>query len=423
MKKRRQIEGIGISILLITFIIASCSCRDEGNDDDPIVNQKGNPIDTPLLPPVETNPPNTNYQPAFEGQSRVGGTETETQYSVGVFAQGLDNPWGMTNLPDGRIILTEKAGVLRIIDQNGNVSQAIGGLPSVNSSGQGGLLDIAVDPDFNSNRMLYWTFSQNGSNGTATAVAKGKLSNDESQVLNAQVIYTALPEFNGTNHYGSRLVWDASNNLFVSTGERSSASIRDKAQDLGAALGKILHIDTNGNHIPGDPFVGQAIALDEIYSYGHRNPQGMDIHPTTGDLWVVEHGPRGGDEVNLIEAGKNYGWPVISYGIEYGGSPIGAGLTQQSGMEQPIYYWDPSIAPCGATFYSGNLIPEWRNNLFVTALAGQHLVRLVIKDDQVWGEERLLEGVSRFRDVLEGADGALYVIESGGNAKMHRIGL
>ncbi|MAY83850.1 MAG: glucose dehydrogenase [Flavobacteriales bacterium] len=418
----KKIKTLSLSTLVIGCLVAACACRDEGNDE-PIVQEDGNPIDTPLLPPVETNPPNTNYQPAFEGQTRVGGVETQTQISITEFASGLNNPWGMANLPDGRIIVTEKGGNFKIVDQSGNLSAAIGGLPAVNSSGQGGLLDVAVHPDFNNNRLLYWTFSQNGSGGTATAVAKGQLSNDESQILNAQVIFTALPEFNGSNHYGSRIVWDANDNLFISTGERSSASIRDEAQELDAALGKILHIDTNGNAVAGNPFIVQANALDEIYSYGHRNPQGMDRHPVTGELWAVEHGPRGGDEVNLIEAGKNYGWPVITYGIEYGGSPVGAGITQQSGMEQPIYYWDPSIAPCGASFYSGSLISEWTNNFFVTALAGQHLIRLVIQGNRVVGEERLLEGVSRFRDVLEGTDGALYVIESGSNAKMHRIGI
>ena len=241
----------------------------------------------------------------------------------------------------------------------------------------------------------------NGSNGTVTRVAKGQLSTNESRVVNIQVIYTALPHFNGTAHYGSRIVWDANDNLYISTGERSSASIRAEAQELDAALGKILRIDTNGNAVSGNPFIGQANALDAIYSYGHRNPQGMDIHPQTGELWAIEHGPLGGDEVNLIEAGKNYGWPVIGYGLEYNGAPVGAGITQQVGMEQPVYYWDPSIAPCGATFYSGSLISEWRNNLFVTALAGQHLIRLVIQGNRVVGEERLLEVYLAFEMCLK----------------------
>ncbi len=403
-------------ILTLSFTglgMLTTACNDQRMPDD-------DPIEDPL-PPVETNAPNTSYQPAFEGQTRISGVETETEYEISEFATGLNNPWGMANLLDGRIIVTEKGGTLRIISQSGTVSNAITGLPAVNSSGQGGLLDVAVDPDFTSNSMLYWTFSQNGSNGTATAVAKGKLSEDETEILNPEVIHTALPEFNGTGHYGSRIVWDADGHLFVSTGDRSSASIRGEAQSLEAALGKVLHITTDGDPVPGNPFVGQSGALPEIYSYGHRNVQGLAIHPTTGDLWEVELGPRGGDEVNLIVAGKNYGWPIITYGIEYSGSAIGQGITQQEGMEQPVYYWDPVVSPSGITFYSGSLITEWRDNLFLAALSGQHVVRLVIKDNKVVGEERLLEGVSRFRDVLEGTDGALYALTDGSNGRIYRL--
>ena len=312
--KKQSIKNIGTGILIITFLISACSCREE-DDDNPIGNNPSpTPQDTTQLPPVETQPPNSNYFPAFQGQTRAPGVETQTQISVNLFAQGLNNPWGMANLPDGRIILTEKRGNFRIVDQGGSLSPIIDGLPTVNSSGQGGLLDVAVHPNFNANRLLYWTYSHNGSNGTVTRVAKGQLSTNESRVVNIQVIYTALPHFNGTAHYGSRIVWDANDNLYISTGERSSASIRAEAQELDAALGKILRIDTNGNAVSGNPFIGQANALDAIYSYGHRNPQGMDIHPQTGELWAIEHGPLGGDEVNLIEAGKNYGWPVIGYG-------------------------------------------------------------------------------------------------------------
>ncbi len=403
-------------ILTLSFTglgMLTTGCNDQRMPDD-------DPIEDPL-PPVETNAPNTSYQPAFEGQTRISGVETETEYEISEFATGLNNPWGMANLLDGRIIVTEKGGTLRIISQSGTVSNAITGLPAVNSSGQGGLLDVAVDPDFTSNSMLYWTFSQNGTNGTATAVAKGKLSEDEIEILNPEVIHTALPEFNGTGHYGSRIVWDADGHLYVSTGDRSSASIRGEAQSLDAALGKVLHITTNGDPVPGNPFVGQSGALPEIYSYGHRNVQGLAIHPSTGDLWEVELGPRGGDEVNLIVAGKNYGWPIITYGIEYSGSAIGQGITQQEGMEQPVYYWDPVVSPSGITFYSGSLITEWRDNLFLAALSGQHVVRLVIKDNKVVGEERLLEGVSRFRDVLEGTDGALYALTDGSNGRIYRL--
>ncbi len=411
-------------LMIISLFISVMACKTDDEAEmqtvEQVVEQEQETYD---LPPVETREPNTTYTPAFAGQTRAPGVETQTQFTTTTFASGLNSPWGMANLPNGKIIVSEKGGTLRIVDQSGTVGNAIGGLLAVNTFGQGGLLDIAVDPNFSTNRMLYWTFARNYQSGTATAVGKGRLSEDESQVTNAQVIYTALPEFNGTAHYGSRIVWDNNANMFVSTGERSSASIRGESQELDAALGKILHLTKNGQAVSGGPFSNNANALDEIYSYGHRNPQGLCKHPQTGDLWAIEHGPRGGDEVNLIIPGKNYGWPIISYGIEYNGQPIGAGITQQSGMEQPVYYWDPSIAPCGASFYSGSLISEWTNNLFVTTLAGQHLVRLIVKDNKVVAEERLLEGVSRFRDVLEGQDGALYVIEDGANAKMYRLGL
>ncbi len=412
--KNYRWDHMAIRILGIVVFSMLLACSDSRMPDDP-------DEDPTPLPPVETNSPNTNYEPAFDGQTSISGVVTESDYTVSEFASGLASPWGMANLPDGRIIVTEKGGTLRIVSQSGTLSPAITGIPAVNSSGQGGLLDVAVDSDFDSNRMLYWTFSQNGSNGTATAVAKGSLSTDETQILNPEVIYTALPEFNGTGHYGSRLEWDADGNLFVSTGERSSASIRGEAQSLDAALGKVLHITTNGDAVAGNPFVGQSGVLPEIFTYGHRNVQGLAIHPVTGELWEAELGPRGGDEVNIIAPGKNYGWPIISYGIEYSGSAIGQGITRQEGMEQPVYYWDPVVSPSGITFYSGNLIPEWKNNLFLAALSGQHIVRLVIEDNKVVGEERLLEGISRFRDVLDGADGALYALTDGSDGTIFRL--
>ena len=399
-------------------MLTSCSAK---KNDELAENIPTNPNDS-ILPPVETNPPNTDYEPAFEGQTRVAGVKTKTEYTVTEFASGLSKPWGMTNLPDGRILVTEKNGSMRIVSQSGGVGSKITGLPSVNSSGQGGLLDVAVDSDFSTNRLVYWSFSKNGNNGTATAVGKGRLSDDETQIENAQVIYTALPEFNSTLHYGSRLEWDGTGNLFVSTGERSNIQSRPEAQNLDAALGKIVRITKDGSPAAGNPFVGQANVLPEIYSYGHRNVQGLATHPVTGDLWEAEFGPKGGDEVNLIKPGNDYGWPTISYGIEYSGGPIGQGITQHEGMEQPVYYWDPVVSPSGITFYSGSVISEWANNLFLGCLSGQHIVRLVIEGNKVVGEERLLEDENeRFRDVLEGADGALYAITDSG--KMYRIHL
>jgi len=328
----------------------------------------------------------------------------------------------MTNLPDGRILLTEKGGTMRIFSNTGKVSEVISGIPPVNNSGQGGLLDVAVDPNFSQNRMVYWSFSKDGDDGTATAVAKGRLSEDEKRLENAEVIYIARPYFASVLHYGSRLEWDKNGNLFVSTGERSKMESRPEAQNLDAALGKILRITKDGNPADGNPFIGQKGALPEIYSYGHRNVQGLTTHPETGQLWEGEFGPKGGDEINLIKPGKNYGWPDITYGVEYSGKQVGRGITQKEGMEQPVYYWDPAVSPSGITFYSGKMIGEWKNNLFLGCLSGQHIIRLVIDGEKVVAEERLLEDRGeRFRDVLEGKDGALYAITDSG--KMYRIGI
>lgn len=402
-----------VSITILSMLLLSASCEKEKITDDET---------TEALTPVETSPPNTKYQAAFAGQTRVNGVKTSTKYKTTVFAVGLNRPWGMENLPDGRILVTEKEGTMRIISKTGTVSSAITGIPNVNSQGQGGLLDVAIDPDFATNRMIYWTFAKKGTKGNATAVAKGRLSNDETKIENASVIYTAFPEFDGTLHYGSRLAWDNDGNLFVSTGERSSKVTRPDAQNLNSALGKILRITTNGKPAAGNPYLNKNNILPEIYSYGHRNVQGLAIHPSTGELWESEFGPMGGDEVNRIVSGKNYGWPTISYGLEYNGDPIGEGITQQDGMEQPTYYWDPVCSPSGITFYSGNQIKEWKDNLFLGALSGQHIVRLVIKNNVVVGEERLLtEYNSRFRDVLEGKDGALYALTDGADAKIYRI--
>lgn len=431
MKNLLKVTIWSMGIVLMLVMQQSCGL-DDGTDptiEGPEGSEQGSDDEEPEAPeetldPVETNEPNTDYSPAFEGQTRVSGVLTETTFTTTIFATGLSSPWGMANLPDGRILVTEKSGTMRLVSASGTVSGPIMGAPAVNSSGQGGLLDVAVDPDFEENRMVYWTFSQNGPDGTATAVAKGRLSDSEDELENVEVIYTAIPEFESTAHYGSRLAWDGQGNLFVSTGDRSSTVTRPEAQELDAALGKVLRITTNGEPVADNPFVSQAGVLPEIYSYGHRNVQGLAIHPITGDLWESELGPLGGDEVNLIEAGVNYGWPTISYGLEYNGEAIGSGITQQSGMEQPVYYWDPVVSPSGIDFYSGNAIPEWTNNLFLGALSGQHIVRLVIEDNVVVGEERLLEDEGqRFRDVLDGPDGALYALTDGDDAAIYRIGL
>jgi glucose/arabinose dehydrogenase len=297
----------------------------------------------------------------------------------------------------------------------------IAGVPKVDAGGQGGLLGICIDPEFSSNRMVYWAFSQAVGDGNLTAVAKGKLSADEKSLENVAVIYQAKPAYNGSLHFGGRVRVAKDGNLFLSTGERSDRQTRPQAQDLNSGLGKVIRLTKDGQPAPGNPFAATANARPEVYSYGHRNVQGLAIHPETGELWESEFGPRGGDEVNRIVAGKNYGWPTITYGIEYGGGKVGDGIQQKAGLEQPVYYWDPVISPSGISFYSGKQIAEWKNNLFVSSLSGMHVCRLVIENNKVTGEERLLSSENqRFRDITEGADGALYTITDGG--RLYRIG-
>jgi glucose/arabinose dehydrogenase len=369
---------------------------------------------------VETNPPNSNYRAAFEGQTRIRAVTTTTPIQSRVITSSLASPWGIAALPDGRFLVTEKAGRMRIVTTAGQVSGAITGLPTVNSGGQGGLLGLCIDPAFASNRMVYWAFSEPGPDGNLTAVGKGRLADNEASIEGATVIYRATPGYAGVNHYGGRVLFDNTGNLFVSTGERSDLATRPLAQSLSASLGKIIRITTNGQAAPGNPTLGQATGRPELYTLGQRNPQGLAIHPVTGELWQSEHGPRGGDEINHIRAGANYGWPTITYGLEYSGQPVGSAIQQREGLEQPVYYWDPVVSPSGMTFYRGNRIPEWQNNLFIGTLSGTHIVRLVIENNRVTGEERLLasEG-QRFRDVTQGTDNALYAITDGG--RLYRI--
>ncbi len=370
--------------------------------------------------PVETKPPNTSYKPAFTGQTRIAGVKSKTAYEGKLLSSDLKSPWGIASLPDGRFLITEKAGSMRIATNAGAVGAPITGIPAVVTGGQGGLLGLVIDPQFAQNRMVYWVFSEKTDEGNLTSVAKGKLSADEKQIENATVIYRATPAYKGTLHYGGRILIDKTGNLVVSTGERSDKVTRPQSQDVNSGLGKIVRITKDGKPAAGNPFSG-GNGRPEIYSYGHRNVQGLAFHPETGDLWENEFGPRGGDELNRVEAGKNYGWPTITYGFEYSGDKIGEGITQKDGLEQPVYYWDPVVSPSGMTFYSADLIPEWKNNLFIAALSSQHIIRLVIKDNKVAGEERLLaDQGQRFRDVTQGKDGALYAVTDGG--KLYRIG-
>lgn len=365
--------------------------------------------------PVETKSPNTNYKPAFAGQTRVSSVKTTTPYNVEKVAQNVGAPFAIVSMPDGRLMVTIKSGYVQIHDANGKLVKKITGFPPVAYVGQGGLLDVTFDPDFSKNKMIYWSYSETYPPGNLTAVAKGKLNEADGKVENPIVIFRATPALNSSLHFGSRLIFDKDGNLFVSGGERSSMEGRVQAQKLESHLGKIFKITKDGKPAPGNPFVNQAGAMPAIYSYGNRNVQGLDIHPVTGELWEAEFGPRGGDEVNIVRPGKNYGWPVITYGIEYGGKTIGEGIQQKAGMEQPVYYWDPVVSPSGICFYKGNAIAEWKNNLFIACLSGQHIARLVIKDNKVVGEERLLTDINnRFRDVTY-LDNKLYAITDNGD--------
>lgn len=398
-------------ILSFTMLLA---CNNKKSQVNPVqsAQTEGNP--------VETQAPNADYKPAFEGQTRIQGVKTKTPIESKILTENLKRPWGIAPLPDGRFLITQKSGTLCIVEASGKVNPDITGLPAVNDSGQGGLLGITIDPDFTQNRMVYWTFSEKTKQGNLTAVAKGRLANDERTIENAKVIYEATPAYDGDKHYGSRILFDKTGNLIFSTGERSDLETRPQAQYLNSALGKIIRITVNGKPAPGNPFATNPKARPELYSYGHRNVQGLALHPVTGDLWECEFGPRGGDEVNRIMAGKNYGWPIITYGIEYDGPKINNGKTQMDGMEQPVYYWDPVASPSGMTFYSKGNIPEWENNLFIGGLSSMHIIRLVIQNNKVVGEERLLENEKeRFRDITQGKDGALYAITDGG--KLYRI--
>lgn len=371
------------------------------------------------LPPVETRVPNTEYAPAFPGQTRSPGIKTQTVYSVEIMSEELQEPWAVTPVGD-RLLITEKGGTMRLFDSDGKLSAPLRGLPKVDSDGQGGLLDVRAAPAFADSRTLYFTFSEKHKNGTLTALGKARLSQDGTALEEVSVIHRALPYHKSKGHFGSRIAFDAQGNIFYSTGDRQGSDTRPMAQSLDNGYGKILHVTPSGEPVEGSPFVQTDAAWPEIYSYGHRNVQGLDTHPVTGELWAAEMGPKGGDELNLIKPGLNYGWPTIGYGVEYSGAKIGEGITEREDMAQPAYYWDPVLAPSGMSFYSGKRIEEWQNDLFIAGLAGKHIARLVLEGDRVVAEERLLEDENqRFRDITEGSDGALYAVTDQG--RLYRI--
>lgn len=350
-------------------------------------------------------------------------TTEKARIEITTVADRLANPWALAFLPDGSILVTEKPGTLRRIGTDGAKSEPIAGVPAVDARRQGGLLDVTLHPDFATNRFVYLSYSEPGEGGNSTAVARGRLSDDARRLENVTVVFSQKPKVQSTMHFGSRIVFDGKGHMFVGLGERSDEKFRGQAQDLASHLGKVVRLRDDGS-VPNDnPFVGRPDALPEIWSYGHRNIQAAAINPTSGDLWVIEHGPRGGDEINVAEATKNYGWPVVSYGVNYSGTPIGTGKAQQEGMVDPVHQWTPVIAPSGMIFYTGDAFPAWKNNLFVGGLATRVLVRLELDGRKVVREERLLrdEVGQRIRDVAQGPDGAIWVVTDESNGRLIRI--
>ena len=402
-----------LPVLILLTGISSCfsAClQSNGNPKTP---------DSDQLPPVENRKANSDYKPAFTGQTRINGAKTTTAYKVDKIGEKLGQPWAVVPLPDGRLLLTFKKGYMQLHTADAVLIKKITGFPKVDDNGQGGLLDVAPDPAFTTNKTIYWSFSEPSGSGNLMAVAKGQLNEQNGTIDNPVVIFRATPALKSVLHFGSRLPFDKNGYLFVSTGERSILEGRAQAQLLSSGLGKIFRMTKDGQPAPGNPFIKTTGAIPQIYAYGIRNAQSLDIHPVTGELWEAEFGPRGGDELNIIRAGKNYGWPVITYGIEYSGQKIGEAIQQKEGMEQPVYYWDPTLSPSGMTFYKSKDIPEWENNLFIGGLSGQHIARLIIKNNKVTGEERLLADKNeRFRDVAF-YKGMLFAVTDGGS--LYRI--
>jgi glucose/arabinose dehydrogenase len=330
---------------------------------------------------------------------------------------GLVNPWAIEFLPDGRALVTERPGRLRVLSPSGQLSAPVAGVPTVFGQGQGGLLDVAIDPQFAQNQRIYLSYAESGSGGAGTAVARARFTG--AALEDVQVIYRQEPKLNGGGHYGSRLVFDRNGLLYVTQGDRMNW--RDRAQDLSMGQGKIVRITTTGAAPADNPFVSQNSGQPGIWSYGHRNVQAAALHPETGQLWTVEHGARGGDELNHPERGKNYGWPVITYGVDYSGVRIGEG-SAKAGMEQPVYYWDPVIAPSGMAFYTANAIPGWKGSVLIGSLSPGALVRLELTNGRVTREVRYLAELGeRIRDVTVGPDGFVYVVTDSGNGRVLRI--
>lgn len=408
------------------------------------------PAQPPWVPPppgqpVESQPPNAQDQhPAFQGQTRGPYEPTHVELEVKTITSELETPWGLAFLPDGRALVTEKNGRLRIVSMDGKVSPPVGGLPSVDARQGGGLLDVEVDPDFASNHLIYWAYAEPRGNGAGTTVVRARLvirpgpdprletfekgarlvgdRGERVTVEGIQTLFRQTPTEDSYRSFGSRIAFGPGQTLFITTGDLDFDPYRPLVQDLATDIGKVIRINRDGSIPRDNPYLHVKGARPELWAVGFRNPLGAAVDPRTGDVWTTENGPRGGDELNHVRGGHNYGWPVITYGEEYSGKPVEGGITQKPGLEQPVYYWDPVIAPSGLAFYTGKLFPAWQGSAFIGSLRQQHLVRLSLKGDQVVGEERLLTDLhERIRAVVQGPDGALYVLTDATRGKLLRL--
>jgi len=435
MKKSQAVFVIAI---VLTAAGAACAQgrRDAAKTSAPTA---GPTTSTSPCAPLETRTANAPEQkPAFAGQTRACGVKSGAAFEVTVLAKGLERPWAVEPLPNGDFLVTEKPGRLRVVSARGEVGTPIGGLlpvgsggvsaasgqgglPPITARGQGGLLDVALSPNFARDRTIFWSFSEQREGGSGTSVARGVLTEDRRNLEQVRVIFRATPTYDNGLHFGSRLAFGPDSMLYVTLGDRYDRPNRPKAQQLDTHIGKVVRINPDGSAPADNPFAAQAGAAPQVWTLGHRNVQSAAFDER-GRLWTVEHGAKGGDELNLIEKGKNYGWPVVTYGEEYSGEPFAGAVPAREGYVQPVYYWDPVIAPSGMQFYTGDAFPAWRGSLFVGGLVSQRLVRLVIEGNRVVGEEHLLaERGQRVRDVRQGPDGALYVVTDESDGELWKI--
>lgn len=414
--------GLVSTAIVLSLAVAACGCAASARDD-----ARGNATSAAAstqagCAPLETRTATAAAQrPTRPGQHRACAATTDTRFDVTVVARGLDNPWAVEPLPGGDLVVSEKSGRVRIVRAGGAVGEPLAGVPAVDDDGQGGLMDLALSPEFAQDRTIFWSFSEPRDGGNGTSVARGVLSADRNRLEQVQVILRTQPTYDGHLHFGSRLEFGPDGLLYLTLGERSDHPMRPQAQQLTSHLGKILRLTRDGMPAPGNPFADDPAALPGIFSLGHRNIQAAAFDQQ-GRLWAIEHGTNGGDELNLVEAGKNYGWPLVAFGLEYSGAAIPGAVTSRPGYVDPVYYWDPVIAPSGAVFYTGDVFPAWRGSLFIGGLKDKRLVRLVLEQGRVVGEEHLLKDRGqRIRDVRQGPDGALYVTTDDDNGEVWRI--